>query len=198
MIYCTQCGGQNDDGSKFCRNCGAKLAEAVAAPEVVTENNTQTEAAYSQESASAASAPAEQEITINYGADQSSFSSNTYESSYGGSAYDSQHQYYSTMPVEEPKRKGGYIGFSIASMVCGILSIICCCLAIYGIILAIAAIVLGIVTLCFKYDGKGMAIAGIILGGLGLILAVFWFISVSFGSASTSGILEEFSELYDF
>ncbi len=29
MIYCTQCGNENDENSKFCRNCGAKLQAAA-------------------------------------------------------------------------------------------------------------------------------------------------------------------------
>ena len=36
--------------------------------------------------------------------------------------------------------------------------------------LLIAGIVLGIITLTQKYEGKGMAIAGIITGGVGLLL----------------------------
>ena len=39
--------------------------------------------------------------------------------------------------------------------------------------LAIAAIVLGVITLCFKYDGKGMAIAGIATGGVAIVIVVF-------------------------
>lgn len=69
----------------------------------------------------------------------------------------------------EPERKGN-IGFAIASMICGILSLLCCCLSFVGLILSIAAIVLGIISLNGKYDGRGMAIAGIITGGLGALI----------------------------
>ena len=71
----------------------------------------------------------------------------------------------------ELKQEGGKIGFSIASLVCGILSITCCCSTIFGFILAVAAIVLGIIVLRNKYDGKGMAIAGIITGGIGFLIS---------------------------
>ena len=73
----------------------------------------------------------------------------------------------SSMPVSN-----GNIGYSIASMVCGILSILCCCFTYLGIILAIAAIVLGIVSLKKNADGRGMAIAGLITGGVGAVLAI--------------------------
>ncbi len=71
----------------------------------------------------------------------------------------------------EIKQEGGKIGFSIASLVCGILSIIFCCSDIFGFILAVAAVVLGIIVLRNKYDGKGMAIAGIITGGIGFLIS---------------------------
>ena len=31
MIYCTQCGSENNAGSKFCHNCGNKLEKAAEA-----------------------------------------------------------------------------------------------------------------------------------------------------------------------
>ena len=67
---------------------------------------------------------------------------------------------------------GGYIGFSIASLICGIISMVCCICSCANLPLCIAAIVLGIITLTKHYDGKGMAIAGLITGGLGLILGL--------------------------
>lgn len=72
----------------------------------------------------------------------------------------------------------GNLGFSIASMICGIISIICCCLYTFSIILAIVAIVLGVIALRGKYEGKGMAIAGIVTGGIGLLI---WIIILAVG-----------------
>ena len=68
-------------------------------------------------------------------------------------------------PVAEPGK-----GFAIASLVCGLVSILCC-----GGILAILAVVFGIIA---KKQGStsGMATAGIIIGGilfvLGIVLSV--------------------------
>ena len=62
--------------------------------------------------------------------------------------------------------------FAIISMIAGILSILCCCFGAIGIVIAIAAVVLGIISIKKEEPKKGMAIAGIVCGGVGLILAV--------------------------
>ena len=61
---------------------------------------------------------------------------------------------------------------AIASLVCGILSLVCCCLSWFSFVLAVAAIVLGIITLVKKYDGKGMAIAGLVTAGIGIVIFI--------------------------
>jgi len=45
MRYCPECGEENPDGSKFCRNCGINLthneeAKKTAAKKVTVENDT--------------------------------------------------------------------------------------------------------------------------------------------------------------
>ena len=69
-------------------------------------------------------------------------------------------------------------GFGIASMICGILSIITCCVWCLSVPLAIVSIILGILQLT-KGAAKGMAIAGIICSGVGLLLMLcflVWFV----------------------
>ncbi|MFJ4263603.1 DUF4190 domain-containing protein [Paenarthrobacter nicotinovorans] len=85
---------------------------------------------------------------------------------------------YYAMPAQ-PK------GLSIASMVCGI--------AIYVgfgffILPQIAAVVLGHLALKREPAGKGMAIAGLVMGYLGILLTVIFgiFIIIGIGAASTS------------
>lgn len=196
MIYCTQCGSENDTNSKFCRNCGAKLEQPTQ-----EEQFDQTEGAFSRDEVTngyekitdaeekrPAPIPYQEEIKINNDrADSQSFNQNTQSAAYTSSNnyYDASTPYYST-DKNETKKGGGCIGFSIAALVCGILSVLCCCLTLFSALLAIAAVVLGIITLCFKFDGKGMAIAGIIMGGIGLLLVVFTMI------AGASGIYNEF------
>ena len=83
----------------------------------------------------------------------------------------------------EPKPQKG---MAIASMVCGILSITICC----GTgILAIVAVVLGIISI--KKPGcKGMALAGIITGAIGLVFTIIWVI------LSISGTMTEVMSNY--
>ena len=77
-----------------------------------------------------------------------------------------------------PSGKGQGKGLGIASMVCGIVSIvsICCGMTIpllmYGsVVLGIVAIILGIIQIV-KNESKGMAIAGIICGAVGIIMFI--------------------------
>ncbi len=69
-------------------------------------------------------------------------------------------------------------GLALASMICGITSLVCC----LNLVTGIPAIVLGIIAMNKEkadpanYGGKGMALAGVITGGLGVLLGIFWFI----------------------
>lgn len=198
-IYCTQCGSENAQGAKFCSNCGAKLETVSEELKQEGSNVYNTEVSgdeFFKEEEKVSDTPAyeraegevvsegvyseQPEIQIQYEPEEE-MSAGTAETEQSGEAQTYTHvqaassnaeptkpQYYST-----PKAEGnGNIGFAIASMVCGILSLICCCFGFFSLILAIAAIVLGIVSLNSKYDGKGMAIAGIVTGGIGAFIFV--------------------------
>ena len=91
---------------------------------------------------------------------------------------------YQQMPnnvyYQAPAGQSGGIGLGIASMVCGILSLLCCCVPVLGPLLGLAAVVMGIIGL--KAEVKGYAIAGLICGGIGLLVgAVFLIYAVSDG-----------------
>ena len=91
---------------------------------------------------------------------------------------------YQQMPnnvyYQAPAGQSGGIGLGIASMVCGILSLLCCCVPGLGPLLGLAAVVMGIIGL--KAEVKGYAIAGLICGGIGLLVgAVFLIYAVSDG-----------------
>ncbi len=86
----------------------------------------------------------------------------------------------------------GNIGFSIASMICGIISIICCSAWYVAIILSIVAIVLGVISMKKNAAGRGMAIAGLITGGIGAVLCIIAAIcAVALVSSGDSGMLYE-------
>ncbi len=63
-------------------------------------------------------------------------------------------------------------GMAIGSLICGILSLICCCCGWMSVILGIVAIILGV--LSKKGEGKmsGMALGGVICGAVGAGLAL--------------------------
>ena len=62
-------------------------------------------------------------------------------------------------------------GMCIASMIIGIISILMCAIQPVVIIAAIVGLILGLVALKTT-EGKGMAIAGIIMSSLGIILGL--------------------------
>ncbi len=86
-------------------------------------------------------------------------------------------------------------GFGIASLICGILSIVTCCCSCPCAPLAIVSIVLGILQISKGAgSGRGMAIAGIICSAVGLILMV---ISIVFTIVmNSSGFTESYYQNY--
>ncbi len=109
----------------------------------------------------------------------------TYTESFGN-AYSYEAPAFETAPAQEPKK---LIGLSIASMILGILSIVCCSAWYIAGLFALAGLVLGIISMVKKCSGKGMAIAGIICSVIGLIIAVVMLLIVVvgfIGSASSS------------
>lgn len=78
-------------------------------------------------------------------------------------------------------------GLSVASMVCGILSIVfACCIPYMGIILSIVGLVLGIVSQ--KKQKNGFSLAGIITASFGL----------AFGIIALIIVIASFGNLWDF
>ncbi|HCM92474.1 MAG TPA: hypothetical protein DIS78_07930 [Lachnospiraceae bacterium] len=180
-MICGNCGHEILEGSKFCINCGAKIEEAVSvdtgvneeavspvegpdSPEAdgfssVDETLNSAQEAYEQ-AASDLSDTADQAM----GNDSSSSASSSgfYESS----------ETYTDYSENYEEEGGGSIGFAIASLVCGCLSILCCVGGCISWIFSIVAIVMGIITITKKYDGRGFAIAGLITGGVGILLSI--------------------------
>ena len=67
-------------------------------------------------------------------------------------------------------------------MVCGILGLLCCCCGFFGFIVSAAGIALGIVSIKKNCEGKGMAIAGIVCGGIGAFIGL---IALVFGATAS-------------
>lgn len=69
---------------------------------------------------------------------------------------------------------GGGPGLAIASMVLGIVSVTICCGGWIGLIAAILAIILGGVALKKQTKGRGMGIAGVACGIVGVVFYLLW------------------------
>ena len=153
MIYCAECGAQNEEGAKYCEVCGAPM-----------EENTETAESSEAVSAERDVAPAAE--------------SNGYDTPAQGYAASGRQQYRpagSLPPKYGGRNGGGQTGLAIASLICGIVSVLCCCFTCcLNWIPAAAAVVCGIITLVQHRDGKGMAITGLVLGVAGLLLGVVW------------------------
>lgn len=64
-------------------------------------------------------------------------------------------------------------GFAIVGLVCGILSLVCCCAWYLSGILGILGLVFSIMVLVKKLPGKSFAIAGAICAAIGVAIAIF-------------------------
>lgn len=88
---------------------------------------------------------------------------------------------YGPGPWMGPPRRDGQ---AIGALVTGLLSIPCA--GIIGVFLGITGVVLGIVSLRRiaasegRYDGRGMAIAGIVLGSIGIVIGLAFFVYTTF------------------
>ena len=93
---------------------------------------------------------------------------------------------------------------AIVALICGILSVICHCVPVagsfIGFFLSVAAIVLGIIETKRigrgegSAKGKGMALAGIILGAVGIVFGILWIVIISV--ASFAGVFGDWMNIY--
>ncbi len=112
---------------------------------------------------------------------QQPYGDQSQQSGYIQRPYGGQNQYTQTSGYAEPafqqesqstvSAESG--GFGIASMICGIIALITCCLWCTCIPLAVVSIVLGILQLS-KGTAKGMAVAGIVCSSIALVLLLIF------------------------
>lgn len=158
-IFCSNCGKENEPGAKFCVFCGSQvIASVVQQEEPIVEAVT--------DPAETVAEPAE-----------AGGANDTYSQTVATATAQPQ-QYYST---ESLKEDNGYKGVAIASLICGIVALLCCwcasCCGGFNILVAIAAVVLGIIALVKKFTGKGLAIAGIVCGGIAVVGTIIMLIA---------------------
>ena len=90
------------------------------------------------------------------------------------------------------------MGWSVVSLVTGIISVICCCLGITGLFFGVAAIVTAIVSRKVLGYFDGLSIAGLVLGIFGVVFGLAIVISISMlGEEFWDSYLEEFWAAYE-
>lgn len=106
---------------------------------------------------------------------------------YGGQQYNQQ-SYQQQVPYGQPVRPIVYDalptnhnGVSVAALICGIMGIVFFWFPVVDLGLNIAGLICAIVTLSKKYDGKGMAIGGLITSILGLLISIFFMVCFVIG-----------------
>ena len=93
-----------------------------------------------------------------------------------------------------PKRPQKKIGFAVASLVLGLVSLIFCCFCVQ-FLAAPLAIIFGIIALACKHSGTGMSITGIITAVLSIILTVAGLVFFSDFLPYANVIAEDFTRL---
>lgn len=114
---------------------------------------------------------------------------NPYENPYGGNGY--QYNPYGGAPREPqrgPHGKKMNVGLGIASLVIGIVSLMCFCTGL-NVILAILAIVFGIVQLA-TCESKGLAIGGIVMAAISIVLTAITY-GLLFSNVTFTDMMKE-------
>jgi len=158
VMFCNKCGTENEEGAKFCRVCGNSLKvddltaqTETAQPEVVTPSQTE---------------PDNEPGANQTGSYQDVTSSQT--GSYQDVPPNKNGSYQAYDNYQQKKQANSYC---IASMVLGIVSIVCCCSAYIGIVAGVLAIVFAMKE---KNNGNedNYSKAGLICGIVGCSLSV--------------------------
>ena len=207
MKVCKNCGTQNKDTSLFCEGCGTRLEEAPAVVTPVVEEPAATvvppvaEPPVTEVPAHEPQVqPAFEERPADTGRSEGAFSGQTEQT--GAHMYQQpvqqniyQQPAYNAVPQEPQKKNGNWM--TITSLILSILSIVCCCLDVFALILAIASIVLAIIALVQHKGNKGMAIASLIVGIIGFLIAVYLLVYAYAILPNNPALQSQIMDLYD-
>ena len=188
-MNCPKCQSPNADDALFCSNCGAPIEQPAAPVNDLPVYGADTAPAQPQQPAANpySSMPV-------YGAGQNPYAqtpqpNQTYGAAPNYSNYTPAGYYGAPKPGEQSKDWA-----AITALVCGILSIPCCLAYGAGVLVAIAAVVFGIIGI--KSTKKGMAIAGLICGVVGLLFGIIMIIALV-GVIQSPEFMREYQSMLD-
>ncbi len=102
---------------------------------------------------------------------------------YGNQQYNQQSYTQPMKPVVYDVLPTGHSGVAVASLICGIMGIVFFWIPVVDLGLNIAGLICAIVTLSKKYDGKGMAIGGLVTSIIGLLISLYFMFCFVIGMA---------------
>ncbi|MCR5691713.1 MAG: zinc-ribbon domain-containing protein [Eubacterium sp.] len=199
-MFCNKCGTENEEGAKFCRVCGnsLKVDDLTAQTETAQTEVVQTETAQPE-----VVTPSQTEPDNEPGANQTGSYQDVTSSQTGS---------YQEVPPNQngsyqmPPNQGGYQAYNsqqqrkqvnsycVASMILGIVSIVCCCSAYIGVVAGVLAIVFAV-----KEKNQGnedsYSKAGLVCGIIGCSLSVITCI-LSIANAFSSSEFLHYMENY--
>lgn len=187
--FCTSCGSELEDNAKFCPNCGVSLAVPTGFDSPVDNN------AYTVQAETPVYTPQQEAPVYNPQPETPVYQQPSGFENYSDPYAQSQTMYNTPQQPLQPQ-KGPSKAMAIISMICGILSLLCCCYGVVAVVLGGAAIALAIISLVTKKGGKGMAITGIICGGIGFLGGLIFLISF-WGIYSDAIEYGEFSDIFE-
>lgn len=112
-----------------------------------------------------------------------------------GSTGGTYHSHPGTVIVDNPRdgvysgNEGSGKGFSIASMVLGICSLVFTCLSWLDLLVSIPGLVLGAIALYKKKPGKGMAIAGLVCSIVSTVMILILYFALGAAYATMLGLM---------
>ncbi len=213
MKVCKNCGAQNKDTSLFCEGCGTRLEEAPAVETPVAEEPAApvVPPVVEEPVHEPQVQPAFEGRPVDIGTPEGAFSGqpeqaepqqNVYQQPAQQNVYQQpaqqnvyQQPAYNSVPQEPEKKSGNWM--TITSLILSILSILCCCLDVFALILAIASIVLAIIALVQHKGNKGMAIASLIVGIIGFLIAVYLLVYAFVILPNNPALQSQIMDLYD-
>lgn len=187
-MKCKICGSELKDGAKFCENCGAKAEIEETVENTASVENTEGKIHLERVEGQIVSEPPKMENPAyesandtntaqsqNNGGYAERVSGETFSAGSQGAGGAASHSYSENVSgsVNYSNKAPESKGFAIASLVCGILSLVCCCCTPLSVILGGVGVGLGIYVLYSNLPGREMAIAGIACGGVGLVIFLF-------------------------